>query len=157
MRFLYTRQIDGGLSVVNAAPKEHLERLLGPMTDEEYKAHVIERSIPKNAINMVEVEDSFKLPDREFRNAWKQDGKAVDFDLVKAKNIQLSKIRAAREPKLEALDQEFMLALEKGDSTAAIVAKKQALRDITEPLKALDVKNIEDVKKAFPEALKEKV
>jgi len=50
-------------------------------------------------------------------------------DMTKAKEIHKTNIRAAREPKLAALDIEFQKALETGSDTAAIVSKKQALRD----------------------------
>ena len=50
-------------------------------------------------------------------------------DITKAKEIHKTNIRAAREPKLAALDVEFQKALETGSDTAAIVSKKQALRD----------------------------
>tara|TARA_R100000084_G_scaffold53208_1_gene22365 strand:+ start:251 stop:496 length:246 start_codon:yes stop_codon:yes gene_type:complete len=47
----------------------------------------------------------------------------------KAKNIWKDKIRAARKPKLEELDVEFVRAQETGADTSAIVAKKKELRD----------------------------
>jgi hypothetical protein len=47
----------------------------------------------------------------------------------KAKNIWKDKIRAARKPKLEELDVEFVRAQETGADTSAIVAKKKDLRD----------------------------
>ena len=50
-------------------------------------------------------------------------------DITKAKEIHKTNIRAAREPKLAALDVQFQKALETGSDTAAIVSKKQALRD----------------------------
>ena len=50
-------------------------------------------------------------------------------DMAKAREIHKTKIRSAREPKLEELDIEFQKALETGASTTEIVAKKQALRD----------------------------
>ena len=50
-------------------------------------------------------------------------------DITKAKEIHKTNIRTAREPKLAALDVEFQKALETGSDTAAIVSKKQALRD----------------------------
>ena len=51
----------------------------------------------------------------------------------KAKAIWKDKWREARNPKLSALDVEFMRAVEAGDSAkqAEIAAKKQALRDVT--------------------------
>ena len=53
----------------------------------------------------------------------------IKTDMTKAKEIHKTNIRAAREPKLAALDVEFQKALETGSDTAAIVSKKQALRD----------------------------
>ena len=50
-------------------------------------------------------------------------------DMAKAREIHKTNIRQARAPKLAELDIEFQKALETGDSTTDIVAKKQALRD----------------------------
>ncbi len=49
--------------------------------------------------------------------------------MAKAKEIHKTNIRIAREPKLASLDIEFQQALETSSNTAAIVSKKQALRD----------------------------
>ncbi len=49
--------------------------------------------------------------------------------MAKAKEIHKTNIRIAREPKLASLDIEFQQALETSSDTAAIVSKKQALRD----------------------------
>lgn len=147
MRILYTRQ-DGGLSVVNAAPNDGRFK-----TVDEWKAHVWSRGVPKDAINAVEIPNDYVLPSREFRDAWKQSGDQVVHDLEIARAIQLDRIRKAREPRLLDLDKEFMLALEKGVSTVEIIAKKQVLRDITEPLKNMELHTIEDVKNTFPAIL----
>mgnify|MGYP003116001801 CR=1 FL=1 len=53
----------------------------------------------------------------------------IKIDMTKAKEIHKDKIRDARVDKLTALDVEFQKALETGSDTAAIVSKKQALRD----------------------------
>lgn len=53
----------------------------------------------------------------------------ITVDITKAKNIWKEKIRKAREPKLAALDVEFMKAQEAGSDTSTIVAKKKELRD----------------------------
>ena len=50
-------------------------------------------------------------------------------NITKAKDIWKDKIRAARKPKLEELDVEFIKAQETGADTSAIVTKKQELRD----------------------------
>tara|TARA_Y100000401_G_scaffold65257_1_gene51992 strand:- start:41 stop:307 length:267 start_codon:yes stop_codon:yes gene_type:complete len=53
----------------------------------------------------------------------------IKTDIAKAKEIHKANIRIAREPKLAELDIEFQRALETSSDTAAIVSKKQALRD----------------------------
>lgn len=53
----------------------------------------------------------------------------IDFD--KAKEVTKARLRAERAPLLAALDVAFQRALETGADTAAIVAEKTRLRDIT--------------------------
>ena len=55
----------------------------------------------------------------------------ITINLNKAKDITKNRLRAEREPLLEAQDVLFQRALESGDDTTAIVAEKQRLRDIT--------------------------
>lgn len=156
MKILYTREHDGGLSVIYAASKPDIERLRGPLTEADYRARMWERLVPTDAINAVEIPDDYVLPEREFREAWKQDGAGVGHDLVKAKDIQLDRVRVAREPKLAELDREYMLEDEKGaqGNKPDVTARKKLLRDITEPLKALVPTSIQDIKDAFPESLR---
>lgn len=139
MRIVYTRK-DGGVSIVQAVDKATLEKALGPMTAEEYEAHVRLRSIPEGALNVRDLEEA-DIPDsREFRDAWCDvtPEPRIDIDCTKAKDIQLADMRARRVEMFEPLDKEFMLALERGADTSSIVAKKNALRDATQPLKDLD-------------------
>ena len=55
----------------------------------------------------------------------------ISVNMAKAKEIKKEYIRRERKPKLEALDLDFMRAVESGDTDAqaTIAAKKQALRD----------------------------
>lgn len=53
----------------------------------------------------------------------------IKIDMTKAKEIHKVNVRAAREPKLAALDIEFQRALETSADTTSIVSKKKALRD----------------------------
>ena len=55
----------------------------------------------------------------------------IKINLDKAKDITKDRLRAERAPLLQAQDIEFQKALETGADTAAIVAEKQRLRDIT--------------------------
>lgn len=78
--------------------------------------------------------DAVSVPsDRTFRGAWNintaQNQVVVNMDF--ARNIWRDKIRQARAGEFDALDAEFMKALETGADTSAIVAKKRALRDAT--------------------------
>ena len=55
----------------------------------------------------------------------------VTVNLDKAKGLTKDRLRAERAPLLSAQDVAFQRALETGGDTAAIVAEKQRLRDIT--------------------------
>ena len=75
------------------------------------------------------VEDSEIPKDTVFEEAWKiVDGK-IEMDIAKAREVHKENIRNARLVKLNELDIEFQKALETSSDTAAIVSKKQALRD----------------------------
>ena len=84
--------------------------------------------------------------DRTFRDAWEFNGDVVEVDMAAALAIHKDNLRRERKPMMEDLDTEFMMALETGGDTTAIVAKKVALRDITEHSKL--------AKAATPRALK---
>jgi len=76
---------------------------------------------------------SLTLPtDRTFRNAWVfGDADVVEVDMTTAQEIFKDNLRRERQPLLEALDVEYMKAMERGEDTTVIVAQKVALRDIT--------------------------
>ena len=72
----------------------------------------------------------------------------ITINIAKAKDITKDRLRTERAPLLAAQDVAFQRALESNADTAAIVAEKQRLRDITkvvdmcstvEELKALEV------------------
>ena len=58
---------------------------------------------------------------------------SIQVNIEKAREIWRNKWRAARKPLLEALDVEFMRAVETGDKAKQdeIAQKKQQLRDVT--------------------------
>jgi hypothetical protein len=77
--------------------------------------------------------DSLEL-DNDYFNAYdysEETGAEVNID--KAKQIHLDKFRAARTPKLQKLDVDYMKAIEVEDSVkaSAIAVQKQELRDVT--------------------------
>lgn len=55
----------------------------------------------------------------------------IVINIDKAKDITKDRLRAERQPLLQAQDVAFQRALETGADTSAIVAEKQRLRDIT--------------------------
>ena len=71
--------------------------------------------------------------DRTFRGAWQFNGDAVEIDMAAARDIHRDNLRAERGPLLDALDVDYMKALEDSDTAAqqAIVGVKQVLRDVT--------------------------
>ena len=60
----------------------------------------------------------------------------ISIDFAKAQAITKDRLRAERTPLLAAQDVLFQRALESGSNTAAIVAEKQRLRDITSQVDA---------------------
>jgi hypothetical protein len=79
----------------------------------------------------------------------------ITVNMDKARDIKKDMIRAERNPKLAALDVEFMRAVEQGDTElqATIVAKKQALRDATDDPAILAAQTPDELKAVVPTAL----
>lgn len=99
---------------------------------------VLAKDCPKGAI----IVDDSELPqgdDAKFFDAWElnADGK-VGVNLKKAQEITRKRLRAERIPLLAEQDVLFQRALEDGSDTAAIVAEKKRLRDITLLVDVLD-------------------
>lgn len=153
----------GGVSIVSPAPKSHLERVLGPLTQDEYEKHLLERSLPEGV--SYTVLSSTDVPeDRTFRNAWALELDGITVDMPTAKELHIDSLRVLRKPVINATDVEFRKALEKvdfisllgkeiGGPIEAIKAKTQALRDVTE-VDLSSVKTPEELKQAVPEVLK---
>lgn len=104
------------------------------------------------------VVDNFNI-DFEFQDAYEyqkdpetETGEAI-LNYDKAKEIQKDKWRALRKPILEALDVDFMKALETGnvELQKTIASRKQQLRDIT---KTPMINNLEDIKATMPNILR---
>lgn len=112
---VYTNDL-GGVSVCTPT---------GELDIEAVKA----KDTPESSI----IVDASSLPtaDNDFFNAWELSGETVSVNINKAKVITKDRLRAERAPLLVAQDIAFQRALESGSDTAAIVAEKQRLRDIT--------------------------
>lgn len=103
MRLAYTDR-DGGVTIVIPASKADIDRAVprkelpgvarSPMTEEEYRAFVVQRSIPPG-VAYVELPDDYAPDtDRRFRAAWRLDAKSkriiVDMDHARALAIEES-------------------------------------------------------------------
>lgn len=151
---------DGGMSFILPAPKEHLERILGPLTEKAYWAHVYERNDwqLKDAVNVHECEhDELPHHDRDFRNAWETDGSRVSVSMPKARSIHMNRIRQARNAKLEVLDREYMKAVGRKQITLAdqIEAGRETLRNLPQTFDLEQVWTPEELKILWPTELME--
>jgi len=122
-RIIYTNS-DGTVAILQPILTEINPNTGNPFTIEEIAA----KDVPSGT--SYEIVDDSQIPtDRSFRDAWKQNGKTIETDMTKAKEIHKTNIRNARTPKLAELDIEFQKALETSSDTTSIIAAKQALRD----------------------------
>lgn len=92
---------------------------------------VLEKDVPANRNARIIPASDLPNQDNDFFNAWELDGATITVNLDKAKAITKDRLRAERTPLLAAQDVLFQRALESSADTAAIVAEKQRLRDIT--------------------------
>lgn len=115
-RIIYTNP-DGSLAVIIP-------------TGELTLAEVIAKDVPAGVV--ASVVDASQLPaERDFRGAWEHGLTGISVSLPKAREITKARLRNEREPLLAAQDIAFQRAFEENADTAAIVAEKKRLRDIT--------------------------
>ena len=144
-RYIIHRK-DGGIEIMScvddARPETEIQKWTKSRRDEIAK---VGRVVKDNEIPQ----------DRAFRNAWCCNGKAIEHDMGKAREIHRDRLRAKRADKMAELDVAYMRADEAGDAAAksAIAAKKQALRDVTDHPDIEAAKTSSDLKKVWPEGL----
>jgi hypothetical protein len=101
-----------------------------------------------------------EVTNRYFRNAWKDDGGTKPgVDMPKAQAIHMAHIRAARDKALEALDTNYMIALEKNEKIeqTEIANEKQVLRDIPATFDLTVAKTPEELYALWPAQLQRRV
>lgn len=133
--------VDGTIGIIIPAPKARFES----ETEDDFLDRIAEKDVPQGLDYYIV--DADELPeDRAFREAWVVDGGAIDIDLDKAKDAWKEKLRQDRAPLLEALDIDFMRAVENSDTVKQNQVKdqKQVLRDITNLVDAAET--LEDIK-----------
>jgi hypothetical protein len=104
----------------------------------------IRRAFPD--VMMFRVVDDKDIPgDREYRDALKAD---LTYDMSKARNIFLTRLRAKRALTLEQLDRDWMRATGQGKKQEAqqIEGARQALRDLPQDFENKRIDTIEDLK-----------
>lgn len=91
---------------------------------------VAEKDVPQGC--EYEIIDESEIPKNSmFFDAWTY-SMPISIDVPGAHEIQKNRWRRAREPILKRLDIEFMRALELGQPTGEITAKKETLRNVTQ-------------------------
>lgn len=71
-------------------------------TDDEVLARVMATDIPKSARDVQAVDESEIPADRTFRNAWKANGRKVEVDMPKAREIAKGRTEAKDHAAIEA-------------------------------------------------------
>lgn len=102
-----------------------------PATDENITLEIA-RAIPEGVTSWRRISPAELPSDREFRNAWRDEGAAIGHDMAKARELRLAKLRRERVGQLEQLDRDWMRAMGQKRSADAddIEAQRQALRDM---------------------------
>lgn len=157
-KIIFTKP-DGSLAVVHPYINTHtkVDGQIVPIPEDITEEEAVNRAIsklPPDAINPQVVDESVIPSDRTFRNAWAAAEGRVVHDMAKCRELHATYLRTLRKPLLEAADIEFMRALEQGLSTTEIVARKQALRDVTADPAIAEAKTPEELKAVIPAILK---
>lgn len=150
---IVVQRADGGVSIMLLVLND------GHGIDREYSPDFATEQLAKVGLGGLPfrlVEDGDIPADRTFRDAWVDTGAAVEVDMVKAVEIHKDRLRKVRAPLLAQLDVDYLLADEADDKAAkqAIVAQKQALRDLTDDPIIAAATTPEELKLAIPEVLK---
>ena len=120
-------------------------------TEEEFLARVRAKDVPSDAVAVVEVDD---VPmDRTFRDAWDVDDSGVSVNMTMARDIQMGRIREARNAKLAETDVEVTRAVESGGDFSDVVTRRQRLRDIPQTFDLTGAKTPEELKALWPDEL----
>jgi len=95
-------------------------------------AAIIAKDIPADKQSSAIIIDKSQVPDRKFRDSWKQESSSVVEDITKARAIHMDRIRVYRNAELAKEDINYQIALEQDNNSKknSVASKKQMLRDI---------------------------
>tara|TARA_R110001599_G_scaffold288935_1_gene491915 strand:+ start:6392 stop:6874 length:483 start_codon:yes stop_codon:yes gene_type:complete len=99
--------------------------------DEAIEA-IIAKDIPADKQSSAIIIDKSQVPDRKFRDSWKQESSSVVEDMTKARAIHMDRIRVYRNAELAKEDINYQIAFEQDNNSKknSVASKKQMLRDI---------------------------
>ena len=101
-------------------------------SEDEAIAAIIAKDIPADKQSSAIIIDKSQVPDRKFRDSWKQESSSVVEDMTKAKAIHMDRIRVYRNAELAKEDINYQIAFEQDNNSKknSVASKKQMLRDI---------------------------
>lgn len=133
---------DEGSMVRYTPPQTRME------TDKEFYDRLREKDVPKDASHVILMEEGSVPKDFRFWECYHTREGAIVLDMPKAREAWRNALRAKRDAPdgpLRKLDVEFQRAQEAGKDTAAVVRRKQALRDITKDPRIEAAKNLAEL------------
>ena len=136
MMYIAIKRGDGGVSIMQVAEGADVAECIAKWAQSHAAGYAGHESVRAEDVPA----------DETFRNAWKLDG-GIKVDMDKAREIHMSRIRAARDEALAALDIEQL----KGND---VQAQKQALRDIPRKFDLTVAQTPEELKALWPDELK---
>ena len=147
MIFIYTHPIEKNLCIVIGAPKSHIEKNIGSITDEQYEKLVRDTCHPE-ATDITKIkEENIPVHLEEFRESWQHIGNGkIIVNLEKAKEIRLSQIRKNIDAKIKDLEKFYVLPSLKKE----LDNYKKILLGRTSKLESLIPSSIEDINNASP-------
>lgn len=152
-KIVYTRVEDNGVSIVIPAPKSDLEKILGSMTDNEYKRHVWDRSVPQNSINARYIDDEDIPENREFRDAWEldEDGN-IYINIPKAAYIKKAQLLILADEVIKDIDQAIYLTSLEGDTVGfeELVEKRNKIINLKNTLDLSNLKTVSEISNYMP-------
>ena len=101
-------------------------------SEDEAIAAIIAKDIPADKQSSAIIIDKSQVPDRKFRDSWKQESSSVVEDITKARAIHMDRIRVYRNAELAKEDINYQIAFEQDNNSKknSVASKKQMLRDI---------------------------
>ena len=127
-------------------------------SEDQAIAAIIAKDIPENKRASAIVIDKSQVPNRKFRDAWKQESSSVVEDMTKARAIHLDRIRVYRNAELVKEDIAFQRALEADSASdkAGVIANKETLRNLPSTFNLSGATNGTELDALWPSELPER-